>query len=126
VGVDGRNGVPVAGFRDQTVEIALGPKRAFANGNVGTLTRRVPLNRLVSAVPPPRGKPKAPREPRRPRVIELLRKAIEWQTLLKAGDVTNQADIARREGISRARVTQVMGMLRLAPEIQERIILRWS
>ena len=30
--------------------------------------------------------------------------------------------IARREGISRARVTQVMGLLRLAPEIQEHVL----
>jgi hypothetical protein len=31
----------VAAYREQTVEIALGPKEAFENGNVGTLTRRV-------------------------------------------------------------------------------------
>jgi hypothetical protein len=36
--------------------------------------------------------------------------------------VKGQADIARREGITRARVTQVMGLLRLAPEIQEHIL----
>ena len=30
--------------------------------------------------------------------------------------------IARREGISRARVTQVLGLLRLAPEIQEHVL----
>ena len=30
--------------------------------------------------------------------------------------------IARREGITSARVTQVMGMLRLAPEIQQHIL----
>jgi hypothetical protein len=54
-------------------------------------------------------------------VVELLRKAIEWKALLKSGNVASQADIARQEGLSRARVTQVMGMLRLAPEIQERI-----
>ncbi|MFH1689379.1 MAG: hypothetical protein ABIE42_03975 [Candidatus Eisenbacteria bacterium] len=33
-----------------------------------------------------------------------------------------QAEIARREGITRARVTQIMAMLRLAPEIQEHIL----
>lgn len=33
-----------------------------------------------------------------------------------------QAAIARREGITRARVTQVMAMLRLAPEIKEHIL----
>ena len=57
-----------------------------------------------------------------PRVVELLRKAIEWQALLESGDDANQASIAHREGITRARVTQVMGMLRLAPEIQDQFL----
>ena len=48
--------------------------------------------------------------------------AIEWQALLESGEASSQAAIARREGISRARVTQVMGLLRLAPEIQERVL----
>jgi hypothetical protein len=54
-------------------------------------------------------------------VVELLRKAIEWQRQLNAGEVRSQADIADREGVTRARVTQIMGMLRLAPLIQEKI-----
>ena len=48
--------------------------------------------------------------------------AIEWQRQLDAGEVDTQAEIARRESITRARVTQVMAMLRLAPEIQEHIL----
>ena len=55
-------------------------------------------------------------------MVELLRKAIEWRRQLDAGEVSNQADIARRQGITRARVTQVLGLLRLAPEIQEHIL----
>jgi hypothetical protein len=55
-------------------------------------------------------------------VVELLRKALEWQALLESGETSNQAEIARREGITRARVTQVMGMLQLAPEIQQHIL----
>lgn len=47
---------------------------------------------------------------------------MEWQTLLESGQIANQADIARQQGITRTRVTQVMGMLRLAPEIRERIL----
>ncbi len=47
---------------------------------------------------------------------------MEWRALLESGQVANQAEIARREGITRARVTQVMGLLRLAPEIQEHIL----
>lgn len=36
---------------EQTVEIALGPKGAFKNGNIGTITRQVRSDRIVSAVP---------------------------------------------------------------------------
>jgi hypothetical protein len=41
----------VAAYREQTVEIALGPKGAFENGNIGALTRQVPADGVVSAVP---------------------------------------------------------------------------
>jgi len=112
----------VAAYREQTVEIALGPKGAFENGNIGTLTRRVLADRVVSAVPPPRGKPKPPREPKTPRVVELLRKALEWEALIESGEVPDQAAIARREGITRARVTQVMSLLRLDSEIRQHIL----
>jgi len=122
IALDARNGGPVAAYREQTIEIALGPKGAFENGNIGTLTRRLPADRVVSAVPPPRGKPKPPKVPRTPRVVEFLRKAIEWQTLLASGEAKNQADIAKREGISRVRVCQVMWLLRLAPEIQQHVL----
>ena len=117
-----RNGAPVAPYREQTVEIALGPKGAFEKRNIGALTRRVATDRVVSTVPSSRGISKPTREPKTPRVVELLQKAIEWQTLLESGRIASQADIARREGITRARVTQIMGMLRLAPEIQKKIL----
>jgi ParB-like chromosome segregation protein Spo0J len=55
-------------------------------------------------------------------VVELLRKAQEWHRQLEAGEARTQAEIARREGITRARVTQVMGLLRLAPEIQKHVL----
>ena len=113
---------PVATYREQTVEIALGPKEAFVNGNFGALTRRAPPGQVVSAVPPGRGDPKPPLEPKTPRVVELLRKANEWKALLESGTIASQADIARREGVTRARVTQIMGLLRLAPEIQGKIL----
>jgi len=43
-------------YIEQTVEVALGPKGAFENGNIGTLMRRIPADRVVSAIPPPRPK----------------------------------------------------------------------
>ena len=64
-------------------------------------TRRAPADQVVSAVPPRRGKPKPPKEPRTPRVVELLRKAIEWQALLASGEAPNYAAIARREEVTR-------------------------
>lgn len=122
VAVDGADGAPVAADREQTVEIALGPKGAFENGNIGTLTRRVAADRVINALPPRVRNRKPPKAARTPRVIELLRKAIEWQALLESGEASNQAAIARQEGITRARVTQVLGLLRLAPEIQEQVL----
>jgi hypothetical protein len=55
-------------------------------------------------------------------VKELLQKAIKWQALLESGEVASRSEIARRKGISPARVTQVMYHIRLAPEIQEYIL----
>ena len=40
----------------------------------------------------------------------------------KSGEASSQAAIARQEGVTRARVAQVMGLLRLAPEIQEHVL----
>lgn len=55
-------------------------------------------------------------------MVELLRTAQEWRRQLNAGEVENQAAIARREGITRARVTQIMALIRLAPEIQNHVL----
>jgi hypothetical protein len=55
-------------------------------------------------------------------VVELLRKALEWQALLESGTIASRSQIARREGITRARVTQIKCMLRLAPEIRAQIL----
>ena len=118
----GHPGAPVAAYREQTIEIALGPKGAFENANIRALTRRVAGDSAVSAALPQRGIPKQPKKPKPPRVIELLWKAIAWHALLESVKIASQADIARQKGITRARVTQIMGMLRLAPEIQERIL----
>ena len=63
-----------------------------------------------------------PRQPQVPRVVELLLDAHEWRRQLDTGEVRTRAEIARREGITRARVTQIMSLLRLAPETQDHIL----
>ena len=122
VAADGHHRTVGGAYRRQTVDLTLGPKGTFKKGNLCVLTRRGAADRVVSALPEPRGKPKPPRKPKTPRVVELLQMAMAWQRQLEVGDVDTQAEIARREGITRARVTQVMAMLRLAPEIREHIL----
>jgi hypothetical protein len=95
IALEGQGGGPMAVYREQTVEIALGPKGAFENANIGALTHQAGADRVPSAVPPPRGNPKPPRDLKTPRVVELLRKAIEWRRQLEAGEVRDQAEIAR-------------------------------
>jgi hypothetical protein len=40
-----------------------------------------------------------------------LERAREWKRQLDAGEISSRAAIARREGLSRARVTQLMNLL---------------
>ncbi|MCK6529725.1 hypothetical protein L6R50_19940 [Myxococcota bacterium] len=37
--------------------------------------------------------------------------------MLDSSEATSRAEIARREGLTRARVTQIMNLLRLPPEV---------
>jgi len=48
--------------------------------------------------------------------------AIEFQNLLQKELVNNRSELAKRYGMSRARVTQLMNLLELAPEIQEHLL----
>jgi hypothetical protein len=119
-------GPPSPRYREQAVEVALGPNPAFGGGDVGRLTRRVPAGQVVDAVPPSRRRARPPRPPKPagpPRIVETLRKAIVWRRQLDAGEVPNQAALALREGITRARVTQIVGLLRLAPAIQDQVLV---
>jgi ParB-like chromosome segregation protein Spo0J len=43
--------------------------------------------------------------------------AQEWQQALQNGAGSSAADLARKLGISRARVTQVLHLLKLAPDV---------
>ena len=112
----------MAAYREQTVEIALGPKGAFQNGIVGAMKRRVASDQTVNALSAKARKRKPPKTPQTPKVVELLRTAQEWRRQLDADEVESQAAIARREGITRARVTQILSLVRLAPEIQEHVL----
>ena len=48
--------------------------------------------------------------------------AIRFEQLIRDGTVHDQADLARLAQITRSRVTQIMDLLLLAPELQEEIL----
>jgi hypothetical protein len=48
--------------------------------------------------------------------------AIRFQGMLDRGEVRNYAELARLGHVTRARVTQIMNLLNLAPDIQEAIL----
>lgn len=60
---------------------------------------------------------------RTPRIARLMALAIHYDQLLRDGVVNNQAEIAMLCHVTRARMTQIMNMLHLAPDIQEAILM---
>ena len=65
--------------------------------------------------------PAPPRE-RVPRLTKLLALAIKFEGMLARGEVNSRAALARAGRVSRARLTQIMSLLELAPAIQEDIL----
>ena len=57
-----------------------------------------------------------------PRVARTLALAHEIDAKILAGELRDLADAARALGVTRARMTQIMNLLLLAPEIQEAIL----
>ncbi len=65
----------------------------------------------------------APVQQNVPRIARLLALAHKFQGMLDRGEVKSMTELARLGRVSRARVTQIMDLLMLAPEIQERVLL---
>ena len=83
----------------------------------------VPLNWARRAGHPSRPKPMAVPVPARiPRIARLMALAIKFQDMVDRGEVRDFADIARLGFVTRARVTQIMNLLLLAPDIQESLL----
>ena len=57
-----------------------------------------------------------------PRVARIMALAIRFDQLIRDGVVADQAELARTGHVSRARLTQIMNLLSLAPEIQEELL----
>ena len=58
-----------------------------------------------------------------PKITRLLVLGHHFERLVSEGKVKDYAQIARLTGLTRARVTQIVNLTLLAPEIQEEILL---
>ena len=57
-----------------------------------------------------------------PRVARLMALAIHFEEILRDGLIQDMADLARLGHVTRARVTQIMNLRLLAPDIQEALL----
>ena len=80
----------------------------------GRGARRVIEPGLPPASDPPAG--------RIPRITRLMALAIRFDELIREGEVSDYAELAKLGNVSRARVTQIMNLLMLAPDSQEQIL----
>ena len=90
-----------------------------------TVERRIQFATRRSGNQAIRRKPITPvTEPvgRIPRVARLMALAIHFDRLIRDGVVADQAELARYGLVSRARMSQIMDLLLLAPDIQEALL----
>jgi diketogulonate reductase-like aldo/keto reductase len=66
------------------------------------------------------------RKPTKPKPARAYRNPIflaqEWKKMLESGEYASQSDLARKVGVSRARVNQMLRLLKLPREIQYSVI----
>ena len=87
-----------------------------------TITQKVNLNtgvagrrRISTGRPKPRPVPK----PRTPRIAKLMALAIRFDRLLREGKVSSQSELAELAHVTQPRMTQILNLNHLAPDIQE-------
>ena len=80
-------------------------------------TSRNGRKRLHAAAPPP-----APPLGRVPRISKLMALAIRFEGLLQNGTVADQSELARLAGVTQPRMTQILNLNHLSPDIQEELL----
>ena len=97
------------------VDVALWERANAAAGRWQKSARREPHNveRKAQVTGPPSV----------PRVSRLLALALKMEEMIQEGAVKNYSELARRGQVSAARITQVMNLLHLAPDVQEQVLL---
>jgi hypothetical protein len=76
------------------------------------------INRAPKKLPPEN----QPKRGRLPRITQVLAMALQFQEIIDRGDIRTHADLARLGCVSRERISQMMVLTWLAPDIQEAIL----
>jgi hypothetical protein len=59
---------------------------------------------------------------RYPRAVQVLALALQFQEMINSGEVRDYADLARLGCVSRERISQIMVLVWLAPDIQQEVL----
>jgi hypothetical protein len=96
-------------------------KQMSRSGIAATIDVEFALNRPVRscAAPAPTLQASAGHTPHLTRLMAL---AIKCRDMVESGEVRDYAELARAGYITRARMSQIMNLVNLAPDIQEEIL----
>ena len=61
-------------------------------------------------------------EPRLPRIAKLMALAIRFNQLIRKGKIADLSELARLAHVTQPRMTQIMNLNHLAPDIQEELL----
>ena len=106
---DGKGRVGTVVFRGNFRRVRRGRRTDLIPGKVGKAVARP-------------GRKGARLGPRPANVAVLLAFAHHVQHMIDEGRITDRAEVARRLNWTRARISQVMNLLLLAPDIQEKVV----
>src|SRR5205807_6021392 len=125
---DGIRDYKVTGVQTCALPISVGPTFPGGERMTQPLTVRCAFHVQREA----RGRKRVERGPeaavpqapagRVPRVAKLMALALRLEQLLREGAVADQAEVARLGHVTRARVSQILSLVNLAPDLQEAIL----
>ena len=108
--------------RKELTTVAAGPARDNGAIQVETTLPTRPRRHESGKGGQPDSASDAGRRSRIPRITRLMALAIKFQDMVDRGEVRDYADLARLGYVTRARITQIMNLLNLAPDIQQSLL----
>lgn len=105
----------------QEIHVFSGSDPSLKIENSITLIRELQIENLLSYLTKNPWQFKYPRQPAKQEALKALQRAKKWQNMLVLGEAKTHQEIADIEGYARDRVTRILGLLRLSPDIQKKI-----